>query len=404
MTAPEFISGSPVPAHVLPEQLGIRLGPNAGDKIKLMIAKALLPLPPEELGMALAFLSRNETGPIQQHAEASIVGLPSSVRVEIVRSQNVPGEALDVFAHVMRDDGEMLRLLVRNEACYDETVRWMARNLRGEVLEFIARNQRRLLRYPPIIESLIANPATPTPVLAPVVETALRNDVETGRIAGFRELARAFFGDDLNQFQGQGPLKEDEEGQIAEGQSLVSQAEQGASNSAAFEDLLSRGESERAVDDDEPLIRSAKSLEKEAEQGDGRNNLWAQIQEMSVAEKVRLAVMGDSAARAILIRDPKKVVGIAVMKSPRLTLKEVASFASTKTISDEVIREIAKSREYTKNYAVRLALVKNPKCPPSQALTFLRTLRLNDIRRMAKARDVPAYISRAARQSANRRS
>jgi len=403
-----FISGSAIPADLIPAGMVPRIGADAPDKMKMLIAKAVVPLPPADLGVALAVLARNESGEVQATAIHSIQDMPSGVRSEILKAKDSAGPVLDVFARVLKDDGEVLRLLVRNEACPDDTVRWMARGLKGEILEFIARNQRRLIRYPSIIEALIANPATPTPTLAPVIETALRNNVETAGIAGFRELAKAFFGDDLHQIEGTGPKPENEAGEIEAPEVLEESAGQGVDTSV-MASLLDKGAKEPEPDpNDEMVTREAKSLEdqekgEEEEEEEGRNNLWAQIQAMTVAEKVRLAVMGDATARAILIRDPKKVVAMAVMKSPRLTIKEVAGFAATKTISDEVIREIARNREYTKNYSIRLALVKNPKCPPTQALSFVRMMRLADVRRIAKARDVPAYVARAARQSVNRK-
>lgn len=406
----DFVSGSKIPDSAIPAALVPRVGSGAPANMKAMIAKALLPMPPSDLGVALAVLSVNETGDISATATKSITELPSNVVAEIVAAREASHFVLDAFARVLREDFETLRALLKNEACHDDTIRWMARTLHGEILEFISRNQRRLLREPRIIEALIANPGTPTPALAPVIETALRNNVETGRIAGFRELAVAFFGDDVRQIEGKGPLPETEDGELTEVAPIDPEAVQPI-ETQVLTDLLSKGHAEAAEDpDDSGLIRDPKCLdeqEREAE-GDGevkeeRNNLWARIQKMGVADKVRLAVMGDATARSILIRDPKKIVSAAVMKSPRLTLKEVAGYASTKTISEDVIREIARNREWTKNYSIRLALVKNPKCPPTQALTFVRGMRITDIRRLAKARNIPAYVARAAKQSVSRK-
>ena len=46
----------------------------------------------------------------------------------------------------------------------------------------------------------------------------------------------------------------------------------------------------------------------------------------------------------------------------------------------------------------RLSLAGNPKCPPNQAMTFLRTLMNRDVKHLAQSKDIPGYISRGAKQ------
>jgi hypothetical protein len=313
-----------------------------------------------------------------------------------IAAGQAPGPVLDVYAHALSDDMGLLRALVKNEQCFDETVRWMARHLKGEILSTVAANQRRLIREPRIIEALINNPATPTPTLAPVLETAIRNNVNWGRIPGFKVLAEGFFGD-LSALQDKGPTGEDEE---------LKPEIDSKGDHAVLERLLRSGAEEaarRATTGEEGDDLDVDSLG-EPEEAEKKDTLWAQIQEMGVAERIRLALMGDGTARAILVRDAKKLVAMAVLKSPRLTLKEVATFAQNKAISEDLIREIARNRDWTKNYTVRYALCRNPKCPPSQAMTFIRTLRGRDIKKLATARDVPAYVRRNAKGAMERSS
>ena len=107
--------------------------------------------------------------------------------------------------------------------------------------------------------------------------------------------------------------------------------------------------------------------------------------------------MGNSAERGILIRDSNKVVARTVIRSPAVTDSEVLAYAKNKSLIDEVISFIATNRKWTRHYAVKLNLVKNPKTPTSDAMRFLTHLRLSDLRTVAKSRDVPGPISKAAK-------
>ena len=126
--------------------------------------------------------------------------------------------------------------------------------------------------------------------------------------------------------------------------------------------------------------------------------LWAKIAKMSVAQKVRYALLGDESVRALLIRDTRRMVYLSVLKSPRLTDKEIAGFAKSRNLSEEVIRLIAGDRDWTKSYVVKLSLVTNPKCPPNTAVNFLRIMNTKDIKNISGSRDVPGYVARQAKQ------
>ena len=105
----------------------------------------------------------------------------------------------------------------------------------------------------------------------------------------------------------------------------------------------------------------------------------------------------------MLIRDPKKTVSQSVLGSPRLTYKEVATFANDKALDGELIRRIANNREWTKNYAVFHALVQNPKCPPNKTMAFIKNLRRKDLQILANKRDVPGPVRRTAKNMLNKR-
>ena len=77
---------------------------------------------------------------------------------------------------------------------------------------------------------------------------------------------------------------------------------------------------------------------------------------------------------------------------------EVAAAAGNKAIHEDVIRYISNSREYMKNYVVRLGLVKNPKCPLPNAMRLIPTLNKNDLKKLAKSKNIPQAIAVTAKR------
>ena len=72
---------------------------------------------------------------------------------------------------------------------------------------------------------------------------------------------------------------------------------------------------------------------------------------------------GTREQRAILIRDPNKMICASVLSSPKVSMPEVESFARMQNVSEDVLRIIGSNRAWLKSYGVILALTKNPKTP-----------------------------------------
>ncbi len=126
--------------------------------------------------------------------------------------------------------------------------------------------------------------------------------------------------------------------------------------------------------------------------------LLQRLRTMPVAERIKLALRGNREARMLLIRDGNRLVRRFVLQNPRLTDDEVIALAKNRSADDEILREIAESRDRTKNYQVRLALVTNPKTPLVLALRFIGALQERDVRQLAKSKNVSQTISAAAKR------
>jgi len=126
--------------------------------------------------------------------------------------------------------------------------------------------------------------------------------------------------------------------------------------------------------------------------------LWLRVREMSVAEKVKLALRGNKDARALLLRDSNKIIPRYVLQNPRLTEEEILILAKDRNTDEDILRTIADTRDWTKIYAVRAALVENARTPAGKALALVPTLDEREIARLAKSKQVPSVISLQARR------
>ena len=155
---------------------------------------------------------------------------------------------------------------------------------------------------------------------------------------------------------------------------------------------------EEKIEEEEIIF--PKELVEEIEQvpEEKHKSIYQQILTMGISQKVQLALKGNKEARGILVKDPNKLVCSAVIKSPKVGEPEAAAYASMRGLGDEVVAYIANRREWTKNYRVKLNLVRNPKCPTGAALRFLPFLRKTDLISLSTDRNVPAVVMNTARQ------
>ena len=145
------------------------------------------------------------------------------------------------------------------------------------------------------------------------------------------------------------------------------------------------------------------SDEPEDETTTGSRSAAGRIRELNIAQKVRLAMMGSATDRAILIKDTNKVVARTVIRSPGLSDSEVLKFSKNKALLDEVISYIATNKKWTRHYQIKKNLVGNPKTPIGQTMKFLTHLRTQDLRLIARSKDIPGPVAKAANQLVKKR-
>jgi hypothetical protein len=149
------------------------------------------------------------------------------------------------------------------------------------------------------------------------------------------------------------------------------------------------------VEADAPLIDEQ---EDEAEEDEDRETALQKLNKMGFTERLKAAVKGSREMRAILIRDPNKMISSAVLSSPKMSEPEVAGIARMGSVSEDVLRIIAHNRAWLKNYSIVLALIKNSKTPLGLSLNLMQRLTNKDCAMLSVDRNVPEALRMAARK------
>lgn len=360
-----FRTGDQIPLEDLYEQHRDLVIPSRPADLRLRIAKGLLPAAIEDLIPTLAYLTNDPAPEVRRAARETLRTMPDDQLVPVLSdTENL--YVLDALARSLPPDSPLVPEIGVNRHTHNATLVHLAGTGNRQTCDVVGRNARRALEHTPIIEALFFNQKASQGTVQGLLELAVREEVDLDHMPGFRETKAAILGE-----RG---ARDDVEGAGLDDIDFLSAME------FAFDDALLAGE-------------------EAAEEGGGRAlNLQTAILSMSVAQKIRLALVGDANARKLLIRDPKKMVSLAVLKSPRLTDGEVRLFAAKKELAEDVLAHIARNKTYTRDYGVRKALIFNPKCPQALSLGFLRSMVESDIKNISKHRDVPGVIRRAAKR------
>ncbi len=129
-----------------------------------------------------------------------------------------------------------------------------------------------------------------------------------------------------------------------------------------------------------------------------RDGIVQKLAKMNFAQKLKAASKGTREVRAILVRDPSKMIAMAVLTSPKLTEPEVEAFARMGNVAEDVLRYIGANRVWMKNYGIVLALTKNAKTPLGLSLNIMNRLNDRDLQGLSTDRNVPEPLRIAARK------
>jgi hypothetical protein len=120
--------------------------------------------------------------------------------------------------------------------------------------------------------------------------------------------------------------------------------------------------------------------------------LQAGWDELSLADKIRVARHGKRAARAIILRGGDRTLLAHVLNNPSLAPEEVAVLAASPLLDPSLLRRIAANREWLRAAEVTRNLICNPKLPLPEVERLLRFLSAEEMQRLAKSGRVRASV------------
>jgi hypothetical protein len=352
-------AGSPFNSEFLPPNMRKHVDPAAPVPLRMMAAKGLVPLSPSDMLGALFMLTFDAEQNVRDTAAKTAAGLPDKILGSALRDEGVQAPVLGWFLGLLKGNDTYAEMLILNATTPDEAVADVAATCSGKLAEIVGQNQLRVLRHEDIVRKLCTNPNASQALIDSVCDFAVRSGLVLADVPQMQAARVRLFGP----------------------QAAVAPPDPGPTAEQVLQDF------KEVQDETAAPMEEGKRL-----------NLTQRIMKMSIAEKIKLATLGNKEARSLLIRDSNKLVCTAVIRSPRITDGEVLATAINKAANEEVLRIIYNNREWTKNQKIKLALVKNPKIPLTVVMKFLNTLRDSELKDLARDRNVPSGVATHARK------
>jgi hypothetical protein len=370
----------------------------------------MLPLSQTDLLEVLVALTGSDD---EQISSAAIETLNAETPDNLLLAAKAPDTSPNVLAYLAtRTEGtrEVYEATILNNLTPDHAISKLAATTsNGSLLELIAINQQRLVRFPEIIDAILANPARSGEAERRAAETrkeffekerGARQIADELRARGQTAAAEFFESAELSTAKGE--LNLDDAWLIAQ-HIEVSDADIDDSWLPAerYEELLPETAEESAANVQRVL--ESERLEG-GEVSAERVTLIRRIMFMNVKDRVKLAMKGDREARGILIRDSNRIVCSAVVKNPRITDQEVENVSAMRTVSAEVLRLIAMNRTWARQYPIIHNLARNPRTPIPTAMNILPRIRTKDLTQLSQNRNISETVRRQAYRLAQTRS
>ncbi|MEQ1643042.1 MAG: hypothetical protein ABL959_06315 [Pyrinomonadaceae bacterium] len=373
---------------------------------QLAASRGLLPLPQADLLELLVALNASQDGEIKQNAAETLRSQQAADIESTVRSAETAPSVLQYFATQLDLPVTVHEAVLTNPSTPAPAIAsFAARTQNGSLLELISFNQQLLIQHPAIIDAIIGNASRTAEAERRASETK-REFFEKER--GAQQIAnelRARGNEAAAEFLESAEFTEDMEASgISLDDALFIAQHIEVPDRETDDSWLSLEYIEEIYEETEEQRKAALNkilgeLQNEEEELDGeRLSMLNRIMKMGVKDRVKLGSKGDREARNILIRDPNRLVSSAVVNNPRITEQEVETIASMRSISEDILRQIAANRQWARSYTIMHQLAKNPRTPLANTMTIMTRLQLRDLLALTKNRNVPDAVRRQAQR------
>ena len=374
----------------------------------LAAARGILPLPQSDLLEVLVFLARNEDEELAENARSTLNAQDENSLGILVKADQISPGVLEFYAEQEYLSQPVQEAILSNPNTPPQAIVKFARNTRnGDLLEFLSFNQQLLIRTPAIIDAIINNSFRTAEAERRAQEIKreffekergaqqILNELRSrGMEAAAEFIERAEFSRHLDDVSTDSNLSYRDAILIAE-HIEVPDAETDDSwlSLDYIEEIYEETEAHRQEVINK--ILGEFNLEEESLSGE-RISMINRIMRMNMKDRIRLAMKGDREARNILIRDPNRVVAQAVLQNARITDQEIEKISTMRTVPEDILRQIANSRQWSRSYAVAHNLARNPRTPIGNVMSILTRLQQRDLIALSKNRNISDAVRRQA--------
>lgn len=342
----------------------------------MMAARGMAPLPPSVL-VSVIYLTRFDADEsLQAAATATFAKLPLPILDAALAAADLHPAVLDALSETYGHRRDVVERIVKHGATHADTIVSIARRADEALCELIATNEQRLLANKAIIEALYLNENLRMSTADRLCELAARNGVELD-LPGFADIAKSLEN------------------------TLIPEAGQECPSDDLFRQSIIESQTIAETDDGDLFVRDetgqAKTIKSEFEK------VAKRIEDMTISEKIRLAMLGSAAQRRLLACSPIRSIAEAAIRSPRIQPDEVQKLAMLPEVHEEVLRHISRRGDWLKSSRTRFYLARNPKTPVNIAIAQLGHLTEFDLKALEKSRTVPMQVRNIARQLLEKR-
>lgn len=385
-------------------------GGTAPRPAQLAASRGILPLPQGDLIEILVHMVTGEDGELRENAKVTLAEQSSEDVSAFLSTDGTSPKILEYYASQTGLPVALHEAVIGNvNTPPDAIVRFARETSNGPLLELISLNQQLLIKNPAVIEAIIGNPNRTSEAERRASETRreffekergaqqIADELRAqGKEAAAEFIEQSEFGQDM---ESSGLSIEDALFLASHIEVLDRETDDSWLGLEFIEEIYEETEEQRKA----TLDKIIGELSTEEEIPGERISMINRVLRMGIKDRVKLGMKGDREARNILIRDPNKLVSSAVVNNPRITEQEVEMIASMRSLSEDILRQIAMSRQWARSYTIVHNLAKNPRTPLANSMTIMSRLQLRDLVGLSKDRNVPDAVRRhATRLLANR--
>ncbi len=392
----EFPSSNPVVKAVIDGS-----APRAA---QLAAARGALPLPQTDLLEILVTFFYGSDAELRQTAHETLKSQQSDALESAIRSADVTPRVLAHFADQSDLPASLHEAIITNIKTPPTAIaKFAGKTQNASLLDLISFNQQLIIQNPAILDAIIANPNR-SPDAERRASEIKREFFEKER--GAQQIAnelRAKGNEAAAEFLEQAEFAVDLEGSglslddalfIAQHIEVPDRETDDSWLGLEYiEEIYEETEEQRKA----ILSKILGEMQAEEDEIPGeRISMLNRIMRMGVKDRVKLGMKGDREARNILIRDPNRLVSSSVVNNPRISEQEIENIASMRSISEDILRQVASNRQWSRSYSVMHSLAKNPRTPIANVMTIMSRLQLRDLVSLSKNRNVSDAVRRHA--------